>query len=116
MNEKILYFEELEELVVKIYKETGIVVSFVEGVSELVINGICSLDSEKATKIVEAIKTEGYKEFALADSSSGLMDELFAFTEAGCEISGTVKFNQVRKYGNCMIRSKEIKAIMLKIK
>ena len=66
---------------------------------------------KKATKIVEVLKDEGYKEFALADSSSGLMDELFAFNEAGCEISGTVKFNQVRKF-----RSKEIKAIMLKIK
>ena len=113
---KELCFEELEGFVVKVYKETGMVVSFVEDVSELVIDGIGSLDSEKATKIVEVIKTEGYKEFALADSSSGLMDELFAFTEAGCEISGTVKFNQVRKYGNCMIRSKEIKAIMLTIK
>ena len=109
-------FEELEELVVKIYKETGIVVSFVEDVSKLVIDGTGSLDSEKAAKIAEVLKAEGYKEFALADSSSGLMDELFAFTEAGCEISGTVKFNQVRKYGNCMIWSKEIKAIMLKIK
>ena len=114
--EKILYFEELEELVVKIYKETGMVVSFVEDISELVIDGIGSLDSEKAAKIVEVLKAEGYKEFALADSSSSLMDELFAFTEAGCEIFGAVKFNQVRKYGNCMIRSKEIKAIMLTIK
>ena len=110
--EKNLYFEELEGIVVKIYKETGIVVSFVEDVSKLVIDGIGSLDSEKAAKIVEVIKTEGYKEFALDDSSSGLMDELFAFTEAGCEISGTLKFNQVRKYG----RSKKVKAIMLKIK
>ena len=109
--EKILYFEELEELVVKIYKETGICVSFVEDISELVIGGIGSLDSEKAAKIVEVLKDEGYKEFALADSSSGLMDELFAFNEGGCEISGTVKFNQVRKFG-----SKEIKAIMLTIK
>ena len=109
---KEIKFEELEELVVKIYKEAGIVVSFVEDVSELVIDGIGSLDSEKAAKIVEVIKTEGYKEFALADSSSGLMDELFAFNEAGCEISGTLKFNQVRKYG----RSKEVKAIMLTIK
>ena len=114
--EKILYFEELEELVVKIYKETGMVVSFVEDISEPVVDRIGSLDSEKATKIVEVLKDEGYKEFALADSSSGLMDELFAFNEAGCEISGTVKFNQVRKYGNCMIRSKEIKAIGLTIK
>ena len=113
---KILYFEELEELVVKIYKETGIVVNFVEDISELVIDGVGSLDSEKATKIVEVLKDEGYKKFALADSSSGLMDELFAFDEAGCEISGTVKFNQVRKYGNCMIRSKEVKAIGLTIK
>ena len=112
----MLEFEELEELVVKIYKETGMVVNFVEDISELAIDGICSLDSEKAAKIVAVLKDEGYKEFALADSSSGLMDELFAFTGAGCEISGTVKFNQVRKYGNCMIRSKEIKAIMLKIK
>ena len=109
--EKILYFEELEELVLKIYKETGVCVSFVEDISELVIDRTGSLDSEKATKIVEVLKDEGYKEFALADSSSGLMDELFAFTEAGCEISGTVKFNQIRKYG-----SKEIKAIGLKIK
>ena len=114
--EKILYFEELEELVVKIYKETGMVVNFVEDMPELVIDGIGILDSEKATKIAEVLKAEGYKKFALADSSSGLMDELFAFTEAGCEISGTVKFNQVRKYGNCMIRSKEIKAIGLTIK
>ena len=109
---KKIKFEELVELVTKIYKDTGMVVNFVEDVSELVIDGIGSLDSEKATKIVEVIKTEGYKEFALADSSSGLMDELFAFTEAGCEISGTVKFNQVRKHG----RLKEIKAIMLTIK
>lgn len=114
--EKILYFEELEELVVKIYKETGICVSFVEDISELVIDGIGILDSEKATKIVKVLKDEGYKKFALADSSSGLMGELFAFNEAGCEISGTVKFNQVRKYGNCMIRSKEVKAIGLTIK
>ena len=110
--EKILYFEELEELVVKVYKETGTVVNFVEDISELVIDGIGSLDSEKAAKIAEVLKDEGYKEFALADSSSGLMDELFAFNEAGCEISGAVKFNQVQKYG----RSKEIKAIMLTIK
>ena len=114
--EKILYFEELEELVVKVYEKTGMVVNFVEDISELVIDGISSLDSEKATKIVEVLKDEGYKKFSLADSSSGLMDELFAFTEAGCEISGTVKFNQVRKYGNCMIRPKEIKAIGLTIK
>ena len=114
--EKILYFEELEEIVVKIYKETGMVVSFVEDISELVIDRTGRLDSEKAAKIVEVLKDEGYKEFALADRSSGLMDELFAFTEAGCEISDTVKFNQVRKYENCMIMSKEIKAIMLKIK
>ena len=113
--EKILCFEELVELVAKIYKKTGMVVNFVEGVPELVIDGIGILDSEKATKIVKNVKDEGYKEFALADSSSGLMDELFAFTEAGCEISGTVKFNQVQKYGD-IIRSKEIKAIMLKIK
>ena len=116
MEKEMLGFEELEKLVVKIYKETGIVVNFVEDISELVIDGIGSLDSEKATKIVEVLKDEGYKKFALADSSSGLMDELFAFDEAGCEISGTVKFNQVRKYGNCMIRSKEVKAIGLTIK
>ena len=109
--EKMLGFEELEKLEVKAYDKTGMAVSFVEGVSELVIDGIGSLDSEKATKIVEVLKDEGYKEFALADSSSGLMDELFAFTETGCEISGTVKFNQVQKF-----RSKEIKAIMLTIK
>ena len=113
MNEEMLQFE---ELVVLLYKETGICVSFVADISELVIDGIGILDSEKATKIVEVLKDEGYKKFALADSSSGLMDELFAFTEAGCEISGTVKFNQVRKYGNCMIKSKEIKAIVLTIK
>ena len=116
MEKEMLKFEELEELVLKVYEETEMAVRFVEGVPELVIDGIGSLDSEKATKLVEVLKAEGYKEFALADSSSGLMDELFAFTEAGCEISGTVKFNQVRKYGNCMIRSKEIKAIMLTIK
>ena len=110
--EKEIKFEELVELTTKIYKETGMVLNFAEGVSELVIDGIGSLDSEKAAKIVEVLKDEGYKEFALADSSSGLMDELFAFNEAGCEISGTLKFNQVRKYG----RSKEVKAIMLTIK
>ena len=114
--EKEIKFEELVEITSKIYKKTGMVVNFAEGVSKLVIDGIGSLDSEKATKILEVLKDEGYKEFALADSSSGLMDELFAFTEAGCEISGTVKFNQVRKYGNCMIKSKEIKAIGLTIK
>lgn len=113
MEKEMLKFEELVELVAKIYKKMGMVVNFAEGVSELVIDGIGSLDSEKATKIVKVLKDEGYKEFALADSSSGLMDELFAFNEAGCEISGTVKFNQVRKYGN---RSKEVKAIMLTIK
>ena len=113
--EKEIKFEELVELTAKIYKKMGMVVNFAEGVSELVIDGIGNLDSEKAAKIVEVIKTEGYKEFALADSSSGLMDELFAFTEAGCEMSGTVKFNQVRKCCD-IIRSKEIKAIMLKIK
>ena len=116
MKKELLQFEELEGLAMKIFKETGICVSFVENISELVIDGTGSLDSEEATKIVEVLKTEGYKEFALADRSSSLMDELFAFTEAGCEISGTVKFNQVRKYGNCMIRPKEIKAIGLKIK
>ena len=116
MKKEMLQFEELEKLEVKLYEKTGMVLSFVEDISKLVIDGIGSLDSEKAAKIVEALKDEGYNEFALADSSSGLMDELFAFTEAGCEISGTVKFNQVRKYGNCMIRSKEIKTIMLKIK
>lgn len=110
--EKEIKFEELVDLVAKVYKQTGMVVNFAEGVSELVIDGIGSLDSEKATKIVAVMKDEGYKEFALADSSSGLMDELFAFTEVGCEISGTVKFNQVSKYG----RSKEVKAIMLTIK
>ena len=114
--EKEIKFEELVELTAKIYKKTGMVVNFAEGVSELVIDGIGSLDSEKAAKIVEVLKAEGYKEFALADSSSGLMDELFAFTEADCEIFGTVKFNHVRKYGNCMIKSKEVKAIMLTIK
>lgn len=115
MEKEMLQFEELEGLAMKIFKETGICVSFVEEVSELVISGIGSLDSEKATKIAKVLKDEGYKEFALADSSSGLMDELFAFNEAGCEISGTVKFNQVRKYGD-IIRSKEIKAIGLTIK
>ena len=110
--EKEIKFEELVELTSKIYKKMGMVVNFSEGVSELVIDGIGNLDSEKAEKIAGVLKNEGYNEFALADSSSGLMDELFAFTGAGCEISGTVKFNQVRKYG----RSKEIKAIMLTIK
>ena len=107
---------QLEELSEKIYNASEAVVRFAEGVSELVIDGIYNLDSEKAVKVVEALKAEGYKEFALADSSSGLMDELFAFTEAGCEISGTVKLNQVREYSNGKTRSKEIKAIALKIK
>lgn len=108
-------FEEISE---KIYNASEAVVRFAEGVSELVIDGmyIYNLDSENAAKVVEVLKAEGYKEFALADSSSGLMDELFAFTGAGCEISGTVKFNQVREYSNGKTRSKEIKAIALKIK
>lgn len=115
MKKEMLGFEEIEKLEVKVYEKTGMVLSFVEDVSELVIDGIGSLDSEKATKIVEVLKDEGYKEFALADSSSGLMDELFVFNEAGCEISDTLKFNKVRKCGD-IIRSKEIKAIMLTIK
>ena len=106
----------IEEISEKIYNASEAVVRFAEDVSELVIDGIYNLDSEKAVKVVEVLKVEGYKEFALADSSSGLMDELFAFTGAGCEISGTVKFNQVREYSNGKTRSKEIKAIALKIK
>ena len=113
---KMLGFEEIEKLEVKVYEKTGMVLSFVEDISELVINGIGSLDSEKAAKIVAVMKDEGYKEFALADSSSGLMDELFAFAEAGCKILGPVKLNQVREYGNGKTRSKKIKAIALKIK
>ena len=50
MKKEMLGFEELEGLVVKIYKETGICVSFVEDISELVIDGIGSLDSEKSYK------------------------------------------------------------------
>lgn len=107
-------FEEISE---KIYNASEAVVRFAEGVSELVIDGMYyNLDSENAAKVVEVLKAEGYKEFALADSSSGLMDELFAFTGAGCEISGTVKLDQVREYSNGTKRSRKIKAIALKIK
>lgn len=109
--------EELEEISKKIYNASEVGVRFVEGVSEgLVIKGIEELDSEEAGKVLEVLKAEGYKEFAIADSSSGLMDELFAFTEAGCQISGAVKFNQVREYSDGSTSSKEIKAIALTIK
>lgn len=112
----MLQFEELEELGEKIYNESGIGVRFAEGVYVLVIKRIAELDSEEAWKVLRVLKTEGYKSFALADSSSGLMDELFAFTEAGCEILGPVKLNQVREYSDGSTDSKEIKAIALKIK
>lgn len=106
----------LEELSEKIYNVSEVGVRFTEGVSELVIKRISELDSEGAEKVVEVLKAEGYKNFAIADSSSNLMDELFAFTEAGCEISGAMKFNQVREYSDGSTRSKEIKAIVLNIK
>lgn len=109
-------FEQLEELEEKIYNVSEVGVRFVEGVSGLVIKRISELDNQEAGKVVEALKSEGYNEFAIADSSSNLMDELFAFTGAGCEISGTAKFNQVREYSDGTTRSKEIKAIALAIK
>ena len=111
-----LQFEELEELEEKIYNESGIGVRFAEGLSVLAIDGIYGLGYEEAVQVVRVLKAEGYTEFALADSSSGLMDELFAFAEAGCKILGPVKLNQVREYGNGKTRSKKIKAIALKIK
>lgn len=109
-------FEQLEELEEKIYSESGIGVRFAEGVSVLVIDGIYGLGYEEAVQVVKVLKAEGYKEFALADSSSGLMDELFALAEAGCKILGPVKLNQVREYSNGTKRSKKIKAIALTIK
>lgn len=109
-------FEQLEEIGEKIYNASEVGVRFVEGVSGLVIKRISQLDSEEAGKVVEVLKAEGFTEFAISDSSSGLMDELFAFTEAGCQISGAVKVNQVREHSDGSTSSKEIKAIALTIK
>lgn len=111
-----LQFEKLEELEEKIYNESGIGVRFAEDLSVLAIDGIYGLGYAEAVQVVNVLKAEGYKEFALADSSSGLMDELFAFAQAGCKILGPVKLNQVREYSNGTTRSKEIKAIALTIK
>lgn len=111
----MLQFEELEEIAKKIYAESGIGVRFAEGLSVLAIDGFYG-DYEEAVQVVNVLKAEGYKEFALADSSSGLMDELFAFAQAGCKILGPVKLNQVREYSNGTKRSNKIKAIALAIK
>lgn len=59
-----------------------------------------ALNQENMTKILTILAENKVRKFVLAEASSALMDELDAFTEAGCRMVGMKKFSYTDRWGD----------------
>lgn len=74
--------------------------------------GHVAVNKENMTKILTILAENKVRQFVLAETSSALMDELEAFTEAGCRMVGMKKFSYTVHWGDWS-DTREIKGVEL---